>query len=270
MKALPIGVFDSGMGGISVLKEMKKLMPQEDYIYYGDSKNIPYGKKTKEELTTICIQIGDYFIERGVKAIVIACNTATSATVDTFRSRYNIPIIGIEPALKPAIKSYTDGKIIVLATDVTLREEKFNKLMEQYTSQAEIIKIPGPKLVSIVENGITDGKAAETAIKELFDDIDKTEISSIVLGCTHYPFLKNTIKKVLGEDIRLIDGGFGTALHLKDILSKKGILKNQNETGHIEIINSSNDKRKIALSYKLLMEESQDKNIDFSLRLSKA
>ncbi|TCO74424.1 glutamate racemase [Marinisporobacter balticus] len=270
MKALPIGVFDSGMGGLSVLREMKKLMPQEDYIYYGDSKHIPYGKKTKEALTDICIEIGDYLIKRGVKAIVIACNTATSTVIDTFRNRYTIPIIGIEPALKPAIEQYTDGKIVVLATEVTLKEEKFKNLMDQYTSQAEIVKIPGPKLVSIVESGLTEGKEAEEAIKEVFEHMDRHEISSIVLGCTHYPFLNTAIKKVLGDNITLIDGGFGTALHLKDILSQKGLLKDESENGHIEIINSSNDKRKIDLSYKLLLQDTQDKSMAFSLKLSKA
>lgn len=252
LKTLPIGIFDSGMGGISVLRELKKLMPYEDYIYYGDSINIPYGKKTREELNNICIGIGDYFMEKKVKAIVIACNTATSAAVNELRSRYSIPIIGIEPALKPAIENYTGGKIAVLATEVTLREEKFKRLMEQFVHQADIIKIPAPKLVTVVENGILEGVEAEETIKELFEGIEITEISSIVLGCTHYPFLRNTIKKVLGENITLIDGGLGTALHLKDILYEKGWLKDDQKEGTIEIINSMDDPMKIELSYKLL------------------
>ncbi|WP_246637585.1 glutamate racemase [Crassaminicella profunda] len=252
MKTLPIGVFDSGMGGISVLSEMRKLMPQEDYIYYGDSKNIPYGKKTKETLQELCFQIGDYFIDRGVKAIVIACNTATSAAVNEFRKRYDIPIIGIEPALKPAVESYEKGKIVVLATEVTLREEKFSNLMNQYTNQAEIIKLPAPKLVTLVEQGIINGKEAEDAIGELFENLNIKEVDSIVLGCTHYPFLKEPLKKVLGEKITLIDGGLGTAQHLKDILYERGWLRNSSEKGCIEIINSSNDQRMIELSHKLL------------------
>ncbi|QXM07123.1 glutamate racemase [Crassaminicella indica] len=252
MKSLPIGVFDSGLGGISVLKEMKKLMPHEDFIYYGDSKNIPYGKKTKERLKELCFQIGDYFIERGVKAIVIACNTATSAAVNEFRERYSIPIIGIEPALKPAVERCNGGKIVVLATEVTLREEKFYRLMNKYTDQAEIIKMPAPKLVTLVEQGSIGGKEAEDAVGELFKNININEVDSIVLGCTHYPFLNNTFKKVLGENITLIDGGLGTAQHLQDILAERGWLKNSNENGSIEIINSSNDQRLIELSYKLL------------------
>ncbi|QEK13708.1 glutamate racemase [Crassaminicella thermophila] len=240
------------MGGISVLREMKKLMPQEDYIYYGDSKNIPYGKKTKEELIDICSQIGDYFIKRGVKAIVIACNTATSAAVEEFRNTYSIPIIGVEPALKPAVEKYKGGKIIVLATEVTLREEKFHNLMEKYIEQAEIVKIPAPKLVTLAEKGLIYGEEAEKEIKELFKDINIDEISSIVLGCTHYVFFKNSMKKVLGNHITLIDGGIGTAQHLKNILSERDWLKDCNKEGKIEIINSSNDQSMIELSYRLL------------------
>lgn len=252
MKNLPIGVFDSGMGGISVLREIKKLMPNEDYIYYGDSKNIPYGKKTKEELEKICIYIGDYFVNRGVKSIVIACNTATSTVVDKFRSRYKIPIIGIEPALKPAVETYESGKIVVLATEVTLKEKKFNALMKQYEDKAEIVKIPAPTLVTVVENGMTEGVEAEESIKELFKDININEISSIVLGCTHYIFLRNAIKKVLGENVKLIDGGYGTAYNLKKILSSMDMLSNNNIDGCIEVVNSSEDESKIELSYKLL------------------
>ncbi len=252
MRNLPIGVFDSGMGGLSVLREIKKLMPNEDYIYYGDSKNIPYGKKTKEELEKICMGIGDYFVDRGVKSIVIACNTATSAVVDKFRSRYNIPIIGIEPALKPAVETYEGGKIVVLATEVTLKEKKFNSLMNQYRDKAEILKIPAPRLVTVVENGITEGVEAEEAIKELFKDVNINEISSIVLGCTHYIFLRNAIKKVLGENVKLVDGGFGTAYNLKKILSSMDMLSNNDIYGGIEVVNSSEDESKIGLSYKLL------------------
>ncbi|WP_243109434.1 glutamate racemase [Anaerophilus nitritogenes] len=252
MRDLPIGIFDSGMGGISVLKEMKKLMPYEDYIYYGDSKNIPYGTKTKEQLQKLCIKIGDYFIDRGVKAIVIACNTATSASVDLFRERYNIPIIGVEPALKPAIEKYNRGKIVVLATDVTLKEEKFAKLMDRYKDEANIVKIPAPKLVTVVENGITSGEEAQRAILETFEGINIKEVSSIVLGCTHYIFLKDAMKKILGDNIELIDGGVGTALHLKNILDEKGWLKELKKEGTIQIINSCDDEKKINLTYTLL------------------
>ncbi|SHH15125.1 glutamate racemase [Tepidibacter thalassicus] len=252
MKDLPIGVFDSGMGGLSVLREMKKLMPKENYIYYGDSKNIPYGKKTIEELRSICIKIVDYFMEKRVKAVVIACNTATSAAVSELRSRYSIPIIGIEPALKPAVEKYEGGKIAVLATEVTLRERKFNELMNKYKDRAEIIKIPAPKLVTIVENGIVSGQEAEEAVMELFEGISVDEISSIVLGCTHYVFLKDIIKKVLGENIELIDGGFGTATNVKNILFNMNALNDSDKEGNIEIINTSDDKSKIDLSYKLL------------------
>lgn len=250
MKDLAIGVFDSGMGGISLLKELQKLMPNEKYIYYGDSKNVPYGTKNIEELKILSSNICDYFIKRGVKAIVIACNTATSAAADFLRNKYDIPIIGIEPALKPAIEKYSFGKIAVLATEVTLREKKFNTLLSKYEHVTEVIKIPAPNLVNIVESGITNGCIAEQNIMSLFENIDKTSLSCVVLGCTHFIFLKKSIQNVLGSNIAIIDGNFGTSNHLKNILLDRNLISS-NSKGSVEIINSSQDKSKIELSKKL-------------------
>ena len=152
-----IGVFDSGLGGISVLRDLKKLMPNEDFIYFGDSAYAPYGIKTKDEITKRCVEIIDFFIEKGVKAVVIACNTATSAAIKELRETYNITIIGIEPAIKPAVESKKQGKIIIMATTMTLAEKKFNNLMDKYKDEREIIKLPAPGLVEFVESGIFSG-----------------------------------------------------------------------------------------------------------------
>jgi glutamate racemase len=252
-RKLAIGIFDSGMGGISVLAETIKFMPEERYIYYGDSGNAPYGVKAPEEVNNLSKNICDFLIDRGVKAIVVACNTATSAAIKDLRNTYDIPIIGMEPALKPAVEKKPEGKIVVMATSMTLKEKKFSRLMDKYGQEADIVKLPCPKLVELVEEGILEGERMEETIRECFKDIDKDEISSVVLGCTHYIFLKDSIRNVLGDKIDIIDGNQGTARHLKNILEKKGLLnKEKGEGVDLELYNSKRNPEIIDLSRKLL------------------
>ena len=150
-----IGVFDSGLGGISVLRDLKELMPNENFIYYGDSAYAPYGVKTKDEITKRCVEIIEFFIEKGVKAVVIACNTATSASANYLRKKYkDLPIIGMEPALKVATQGVKNNNIVVMATPLTLKEKKFEKLMNNFMGNNNVIKMPCPKLVEIVENDL--------------------------------------------------------------------------------------------------------------------
>ena len=237
-KTAPIGVFDSGMGGISVLGELQRYMPTENYIYYGDSANAPYGAKSTQELIELSIHVSDYLIEQGVKAIVIACNTATSAAVQVLREKYDIPIIGMEPALKPAVKGTENGRVAVMATEVTLREKKFSELMNQLDSACPIEKVPCPDLVPLVEEGLVRGEMIENAIKRCFTGVNIEEVSSVVLGCTHFVFLKEAVKAVLGDHVQIYDGNFGTVRHLRNKLSKLGQLNTDNERSEIKIINS--------------------------------
>ena len=152
-----IGVFDSGLGGISVLRDLKKLMPNEDFIYFGDSAYAPYGIKTKDEITKRCVEIIDFFIEKGVKAVVIACNTSTSASANYLRKKYkDLPIIGMEPALKVATQGVKNNNIVVMATPLTLKEKKFETLMHKFRGNNKVVKMPCPKLVEIVENDLLD------------------------------------------------------------------------------------------------------------------
>lgn len=256
---LAIGIFDSGMGGISVLAQLIKLMPNEKYIYYGDSKNAPYGVKDPKEVRKLCINICDFFIDKGVKAIVVACNTATSAAINELRERYDIPIIGMEPALKPAATMVTDGKIVVMATEMTLKEKKFSALMDKYSDKKDILKLPCPKLVEIIEAGVIEGKDVERSIKDCFDGINMNEVSSIVLGCTHYIFLKDDIRNFVGDKVNIIEGNEGTARHLNNILNKNNLLKQSSEEEVlIDIYNSKENKEMINLS-KLLLTFSLEK-----------
>ena len=253
-KEKSIGVFDSGLGGISVLKELREAMPSEKFIYYGDSANAPYGIKTKEEITERCEKIIEFFLKEGVKAIVIACNTATSAAANVLREKYsNLPIIGMEPALKVAADGKIDNTIVVMATPLTLREEKFNNLMSQYDDDNIVIKMPCPELVNIVENDLLDDKeVVEKQIKDYYKDLDMKKIDSVVLGCTHFVFYKHYMEKILNNNIEIVDGNLGTTNHLKETLRERDELRPESEEGSLRIINSSKDKRYIKLSEKLL------------------
>lgn len=249
-----IGVFDSGLGGISVLKELRKHMPNEKYLYFGDSAFAPYGEKDKEVITKRCIYICDEFVKKGVKAIVIACNTATSACVQVLRERYtDIPIIGMEPALKPAVDGKKNRHVIVMATKFTLKEKKFEDLMLKYNTDNTIYKLPCPKLVEIVEHdNLLNDQLVETTLKDYLHTYDLSTIDSIVLGCTHFVFFKEKLQKIVGNHIQLIDGNEGTTRHVEELLEEKNQL--QLEKGHSEvtILNSSTDEKYLKLSKELL------------------
>lgn len=249
-----IGVFDSGLGGISVLKELKKLMPNENYLYYGDSAFAPYGEKTKAEITERCKMICDLFIEKGVKAIVIACNTATSACVKELRIVYpDIPIVGMEPALKLVAQGKCNQSIIVMATRFTLKEKKFHELMSRYRECNEIIKLPCPELVKLVEQDqLDDEDIVYQQLRNYFDAFDLATIHSIVLGCTHFVFFKDKMQELVGRNIQIVDGNAGTARHVMDILQEKNELVPKQSVGHIAIFNSSASNDTLKLSEKLL------------------
>lgn len=252
---LSIGFFDSGVGGLSVLRETIKLMPNENYIYFGDSKNAPYGVKTVKQVQELSFNAIDFLRSKGVKAIVVACNTATSAAIGELReANKDIPIIGIEPALKPAVEMHRAGSIVIMATPMTLAEKKFNALQEKFKKEADITPLPCDGLVELIESGIIEGELIDTYLRKKFEEVENDDIAAIVLGCTHYPFIKSTIIKILGENVPVIDGSEGTSRHLKTVLEEEGIVNPSGEKGKVEIYNSSNDENIIKLSYRLLNE----------------
>lgn len=234
-----IGVFDSGMGGISTLIELKKMLPNENFIYYGDSQNAPYGVKTSEQILELSLNVAEKLVQQNVKAIVIACNTATSVAVKELRAKYkDIEIIGVEPAVKVGVDSGARN-ILVMATEATLREKKFNKLAESYKEKANIIKLPCPELVKIAENGLLSNEdICRNQIKEYLIDFKDKNIDAIVLGCTHFLFYKKYIEEMVSSDCIIIDGNVGTARHLRNQLSKKKLLNPSSNLGNVEFINS--------------------------------
>jgi glutamate racemase len=252
-KGKPIGFFDSGVGGISVLNECLIVLPKEDYVYFGDSINAPYGIKDVNEVKKLTFAAVDFLLDKGVKAVVIACNTATSAAIDDLRSKYkDIPIIGIEPALKPAVKISKGKSIIIMATPMTLAEKKFNNLMQKYNKEVNIIPLPCAGLVELIEDGILDGDEIHRYLKEKIKEFIHLDIASIVLGCTHYPFIKNELIKVVGEKTIIIDGSVGTVNQLKRKLIGSSLLNEKKTKGIVTIYSSSTTNDMKDLSYKLL------------------
>ncbi len=237
---MSIAVFDSGVGGISVLRELTKIMPNEDFIYYGDSANAPYGTKTLEEVRKLtCEHARRLLFEEGAKGLVVACNTATSAAVRVLREMYpEIPIVGIEPAVKPAVLCKENPRVLVMATPMTIREEKFHKLMDRYTNQGEIIPLPCPGLMNFVERGDLDGDDVKKYLEELLFEYKTDKVDAVVLGCTHYPFVKEHIQEVLGDEVLVFDGGAGTAREMKRRLEEKNLLENKKRMGNVKFDNS--------------------------------
>lgn len=249
-KKSPIAVFDSGMGGISVLKEMVKAMPEEDFLYYGDSVNAPYGTKSVEEVRALTIGHVKRFIEVDhAKAIAIACNTATSAAVKVLREMYpSVPLVGVEPAIKPAVYATANPSILVMATPRTLKEEKFHNLRELYKEHAKIYPLPCPGLMEFVEKGILEGPELESFLDELLSPYLQKNITGIVLGCTHYPFVAKTIQKVAGPEVTLFDGAEGTARELRRRIQEADLLQDEAHQGQVHFYNSSDDPARITLS----------------------
>ena len=247
-----IGLFDSGVGGISVLRHMLRLMPNERYLYIGDSANAPYGTKTKEQVRQLSFAVAEKLIARGIKALVVACNTATSAAINDLRSAYpDLIVVGIEPALKLAADRFPKGNLGVMATPMTLREEKFDLLLHRFDSQCRVSKIPAPGLVELIEQGRGNSADAEILLRSLLKDYIGN-IDALVLGCTHYPFAAEAISRVLGEQVALLDGGDGTARETKRRLALAGLLNDG--CGEIVIENSNTDPKIIELAYRLLNE----------------
>ncbi len=249
----PVGVLDSGVGGISVLRELVRVMPGENYIYFGDSANAPYGTKTVEEVAGLTKKSAGFLLERGAKALVVACNTATSAAIHLLRAAYrDIPVIGIEPALKPAVLAKDHSRILVMATPMTLKQEKFDNLMHAYDGKAQVVKVPCPGLVELVEQGILTGRLLEDYLRKLFAAYPLNEVDAVVLGCTHYPLIKKAIRRELPESIRIYDGGNGTARETKRRLAEAGLLSPRADGGTVEFFNSRGTEEILALSRRLL------------------
>ncbi len=217
MSRLKIGFFDSGVGGISVMTLARKALPMADYIYYADEAHVPYGTKSHSEIIAYADEAVGCLVSHGVDAVVVACNTATSIAIDHLRAKYDLPIIGMEPALMPAVKTHPDEKILLCATPVTIAGEKLHHLIE--LSGAEPILVPLPGLVTFAENGVFD---KETVCAYLSEEIGaERDFAAVVLGCTHFSFFRDCFREMFGAKSDIIDGNIGTVKRLISVLGEK-------------------------------------------------
>jgi glutamate racemase len=222
--AAPIGVFDSGLGGLSVLREIRDLLPHEDLVYVADSGAAPYGDRTGEFIEARAAAIATFLIGEGAKAMVVACNTATAVAVRALRERFAIPIVAIEPAVKPAAAMSKSGVIGVMATSLTLASENFRRLAEQYAQGARIVPQPCPGLVELVEGGRLAGSEVQALVAGYVLPLVNDGVDTIVLGCTHYPFLLPVIREVAGPAVNIIDPARAVASELRRRLEAAGLL----------------------------------------------
>lgn len=238
MNASPIGVFDSGVGGLSLLRELRRLLPNEDFIYYGDRANAPYGAKTHAEILEISKGIVDVLLSRGAKAIVVACNTATAVAIEPLRAAYpGLPIIGIEPAVKPA-RVAGCRRVLVLATPVTVSESRFAALLRaNSTGECEFVGVPCHELAYMIENDKSPDEIEEY-LRTVFAPCREDGFDGIVLGCTHYPLALDEIRRAAGENVSVFDGSDGTARHTKHLLEELSLNSMTRKIGTVEFISS--------------------------------
>ena len=218
---MKIGLIDSGIGGLSVLHEASHQLPGQEYLFFADVLHVPYGEKTPEQIVGYMIENAQFLIEKGAQALVVACNTATSVAIKELRSRFDIPILGMEPAVKPAVEETEKKRIMVIATPVTIREDKLKSLLHRVDEEHRVDLLAMPRLVEFAEREQFDGPEVEAYIKEQFGTFDKSDYCALVLGCTHFNYFKPAFRDYFGENTLLIDGNHGTVRHLADVLDLK-------------------------------------------------
>lgn len=250
----PIAVFDSGIGGISVLRHLLTLLPHENYIYLGDSANAPYGEKSAARVKELTFRRVEELLHKGAKAVVLACNTATSAAAADLRAAYpRTVIVGIEPALKPAAACRPGSTVLVMATPMTLREEKFRLLRQKWSGEARVIDLPCYGLAEMIDRGRTDGPELYAYLERLFRELPRQQVSAVVLGCTHYPHVRQAIASFFGPEVRIFDGGEGTARETCRRLREAGLLNPAPSAGRVEILNTAGPEM-VRISWQLLGE----------------
>ncbi|WP_426431511.1 glutamate racemase [Winogradskyella sp. HB-48] len=246
MNENPIGIFDSGVGGTSIFKEIHALLPHENIIYLADSINAPYGNKSEEDIKNLSLKNTEYLLSKGCKIIVVACNTATTNAISYLRETYNVPFIGIEPAIKPAALSTKTNAVGILATKGTLSSQLFHKTSDLYANGIKVVEQVGEGIVPLIESGQLDSEEMKDLLQLYLDPMLKANIDYLVLGCTHYPYLIPMLTTLLPKEVKIIDSGLAVAKQTKAILSEQRLL-NPNvkkpsvklfSNGNVEVLNA--------------------------------
>lgn len=236
----PIGIFDSGVGGTSIWKEMIKILPNEDTIYVADSANAPYGKKTKEQIISLSEKNVKFLLDKGSKIIVVACNTATTNAISYLRNKYQVPFIGIEPAIKPAALHTKTNNIGILATQGTLSSELFAETATKFAADVNIFEQEGKGLVELIESNKIESNEMKALLLRYLVPMKNKNIDYLILGCTHYPYLITKIKEIIGEKVSIIDSGFAVSKQINNILQKENLLNSKLSQGNYQFYTNKN------------------------------
>ncbi len=251
----PLGVFDSGLGGLSVLREIRTMLPSEDVSYYADNAYCPYGLRDPREIQERTVLISQLLLDRGAKAIVVACNTASAMAIDHLRDAFpGIAFIGLEPAVKPAAKLTRTGKVGVLATPRTVAGERLRWLIETHANGVEVRTVAATGLVELVEAGVLSGAGVTAALRPLLDPMLEAGVDVVVLGCTHYPFLRPEIERYVGSDVAVIDSGVAIARRTLAVLSQLGLARQDDAVGWLRLM-TSDDAATVGPIARMLMTE---------------
>ncbi len=228
-----IGIFDSGIGGLTVLKELVRAMPQEDTVYLGDTARVPYGAKSPETVTRYSVEIASFLVKREIKLLVVACNTASAVSLETLQERFPIPIVGvIDPGARRAAAVTRNGKVGVIGTEATIKSSAYTRAIKRMNPAIEVITRACPLFVPLAEEGWTSNEVARLTAQSYLEELKESGVDTLVLGCTHYPLLKEIIAQVMGEKVRLVDSAEETARTVADILRSRELLRPAAEKGN--------------------------------------
>ncbi len=252
LTVVTIGVFDSGVGGLSILDEALQQLPHHNYIYFADSANAPYGDKPPQWIAERSLQICRYLVEQDCSAIVVACNTATAEAIATIRSTLDIPIIGVEPGIKPAAMQSQNGIVGVLATEATLNSDKFNALLATLPEHCQFIKQAGAGLVPLIEAGLVETPEMQALLRSHLKPIQDQGADTLVLGCTHYPFLKKMIRAVVGDSMTLIDTSDAVVRQLLRQMHQQGLIVSSKHSPKLSLLSTANADTLAAMAERLL------------------
>lgn len=237
----PVGIFDSGVGGLSVLRSIKHLMPQEDIVYVADQAHVPYGPRSLEEVRNFSLAITEFLLEQSVKLVVVACNTASAAALRYLRETFpHVPFVGMEPAVKPATEQTKSGVVGVLATEATFQGELYASVLERFAHGVKILQHTCPGLVSLIEQGLLNDERTKSILENALLPMLEEGIDTVVLGCTHYPFVIPLIKSIVGESVRVIDPAPAVARQVKRVLNMYGIEREKHHQGRISYYTTGN------------------------------
>ena len=266
MNKKPIGVFDSGVGGLSVLIELRKLLPNENFVFLADQLNVPYGEKSKKELVKFAYQITDYFIKNhNIKQLVIACNTSTCYSIDSLRKKYSkknfLPIVGTVPALKPASENTKNGIVAVISTPATSKSPVMKKFIKDFAKGIKVLNIGCQNLENVVEEGEIDSPKAILLLEKYLKQVKNSKTDHLVLACTHYPFLKKTIQKIVGPHIKLIDSGKAIAKRTRSLLFTHHLKNKQKKKGETLYFTTGDSVRFSKVASKLLKQKIKSKRV---------